>query len=75
MKFKVPPDVRSVPFEFRDNESTCEASEVEIKTGEFLFLEKQCDNFIVCLFVKFWRFCISDRNVDSESLSQAQKGD
>ena len=55
-KSGVPPVVRSVLFffEFQDNESTCEAFEVEIKTDEFFCLEKQSDNFTICLFVKFW---------------------
>ena len=29
---------------------------LEIKTDDSLFLGKNRDNFIVCLFVEFWRF-------------------
>ena len=32
------------------------ASEVEIKTADFLFQYKQRDNFYICLLIEFWRF-------------------
>ena len=41
---------------FHEIKSTCYSSEVEIKTADFLFRYKKSDNFLFCLFVKFWRF-------------------
>ena len=43
-----------VPSRFPNRRS--DRYEVEFKTGDFLFLEKHCDNFTICLFVKFWCF-------------------
>ena len=58
-----------------ENKSTCWWSEVEIKTGDFLFLKKPHDNLPFIDLLSSGFFCISDRNVDSDSVSQPPKRD
>ena len=59
-KSGIPPVMRlGLSEPLQKNKSTCSRSELEIKTGEFVFLRKNRDNFTICLLVEFgifWAF-------------------